>query len=67
MQATMRLEDSSCISGFHYDFNEHTLELEFVGERRYRYQVEPLVFAHFLLAESKGQFFNGYIKKLPRC
>lgn len=66
MIATMTLNDSSCLAGFHYDFNAQVLEIELTQHRRYAYQVDPTLFAHFLLAESKGQFYNRYIKKQRR-
>ncbi len=58
MIATMTLTDSSCLAGFHYDFNAQVLEIELTQHRRYAYQVDPTLFAHFLLAESKGQFYE---------
>ena len=66
MKATLVLDDSSCLAGFNYDFNAQILEVELPQHRRYAYQVDPTLFAHFLLAESKGQFYNRYIKKLRR-
>lgn len=66
MQATLTMEDSSCLMGFHYDFNAEVLEVELPQQRCYLYQVDPELFATFLLAESKGRFYNQYIKKCRR-
>lgn len=54
--------ESSDIVSIGYDPKTRLLELEFQGGRTYQYRdVEPEVHAHFMRADSHGQFFNASI------
>jgi hypothetical protein len=62
---TMKHEDveSSVIHSVAYDELTRTMEVRFQDGDRYRYfDVEPELIDEFLDAESKGQFFNDYIR-----
>jgi len=53
---------SSVIRSFTYDPEGHSLAIEFVSGRRYRYDNVPQRIAEALrAARSKGQFFNRRI------
>jgi hypothetical protein len=54
---------SSAIRSVEYDEQTCELDVTFVSGRTYRYSDVPLdVYANFLDAASKGQFFNEHIK-----
>lgn len=54
---------SSVILKYHYDEVEKALEITFVSGSVYIYRELPLkVFERFRQAQSKGIFFNKYIK-----
>jgi hypothetical protein len=54
---------SSVIRAFAYDSDRHSLAVEFISGRRYRYDdvPQPIVEA-MRAARSKGQFFNTHIR-----
>jgi hypothetical protein len=55
--------ESDVIHSIGYDEETRTLEVRFHETGTYRYyDVEPDVFEEFLDAESKGQYFNDYIR-----
>lgn len=55
--------DSSLIHSISYDEQSRTLEIRFHETGRYRYHdVEPEVVEELLDAESKGRYFNDYIR-----
>ena len=55
--------DSSVISMIHYDETAAELHITFASGRIYVYYAVPRkVFEHFLLAPSKGVFFNAHIR-----
>lgn len=54
---------SSSIRSVGYSQNHETLEIEFIGGRVYRYlRVPKEVHQYFIKADSKGVFFNCFIK-----
>jgi hypothetical protein len=54
---------STAISQIEYDELSQELIVTFTSGRTYTYDsVPPAVYSQFLGAESKGQFFNEYIK-----
>jgi hypothetical protein len=56
---------SEAIRSVGYDNKKRTLEIEFESGRTYRYfRVAPHVHQAMLRAESKGRFFNWYIKNV---
>lgn len=57
------IDDSSAIDEIRYDRALRILEVDLVGSGTYRYENVPAnVAGELLLAESKGQFFNSFIK-----
>ncbi len=56
--------DSSLIEAVRYDDATQTLTIRFINPpRTYEYEaVPPTVYAEFLVADSKGGFFNTYIR-----
>lgn len=59
----MPVVDSSAIDRVDYDAAARVLEVRFVTGRRYRYEDVPrAVYARFVAARSKGQFFNAEIR-----
>lgn len=58
--------DSSLIRSVGYDLASSVLEIEFTGEGRiYDYFDVPLsIYSELMEAESKGQYFNDYIKDM---
>jgi hypothetical protein len=55
--------DSTLIHSIGYDEAKRTLEVTFQDGDTYRYyEVEPDVVEEFLDAESKGAYFNDYIR-----
>ena len=57
---------SSDIASVGYNERTRVLEVEFIKSGVYSYyNVEPYMFAAFLGADSKGQFFNRHIKQGP--
>jgi hypothetical protein len=57
------IDDSSAIDEIRYDRKLRLLEVDLAGSGTYRYENVPAnVAGELLLAESKGQFFNGFIK-----
>jgi hypothetical protein len=54
---------SSVITSVEYDEDAGELDIAFTSGKIYRYAEVPLeIYAEFLDAASKGQFFNDYIK-----
>ena len=54
---------SSSVLSIGYDAQTQTLEIEFVTGRVYQYYGVPdHLYEQIMRAESKGQFFNTYIK-----
>jgi hypothetical protein len=54
---------SSSIRSVGYSHDLETLEIEFIGGRIYRYlRVSSEVYQRFIGADSKGMFFNRFIK-----
>jgi hypothetical protein len=54
---------STVIRAFHYQPEEHALDVTFVSGRRYRYlNVPDAVHRQMREAFSKGEFFNIHIK-----
>lgn len=59
--------ESSDISSIGYDAAEKVMEIEFKGERVYRYLDVPAdIYAKFKAADSYGQFFNSFIHSYYR-
>jgi hypothetical protein len=59
---------STVIRRFEYQAQRHTLDVEFVSGRRYRYaDVPPQVAQAFREAFSKGRFFNARIRDAYPC
>lgn len=57
------VDDSSAIDEIRYDRALRILEVDLVGSGTYRYENVPAnVAGELLLAESKGKFFNSFIK-----
>ena len=57
--------DSSLIRSIGYDLASSVLEVELVGGRVYEYYDVPLsVYSELMNADSKGNYFNEYIKDL---
>ena len=55
--------DSSFINEISYEYNSNILIVKMKGERAYKYfNVSRNIFNEFKKAESKGRFFNKYIK-----
>ena len=55
--------DSSFINEISYEYNLNILIVKMKGERAYKYiNVSEKIFNEFKKAESKGRFFNKYIK-----
>ncbi len=55
--------DSSVLSSARYDPDQRLLEIEFRTGRIYRYFNVPMeVFRDLLQAQSKGRFFNRFIR-----
>lgn len=55
--------DSSFINEISYEYNLNVLTVKMKGERAYKYfNVSRNIFNEFKKAESKGKFFNKYIK-----
>lgn len=55
--------DSSLIHAVGYDERRSLLEIQFQDGAIYRYfEVEPEVYTELLESESKGRYFNDYIK-----
>jgi hypothetical protein len=58
------IEDSSLIHAVGYDARRALLEVQFQTGTTYRYfDVEPETYQELLAAESKGQYFNDYIRE----
>lgn len=54
---------SSVIRSYRYDPRAQALEITFVSGRRYRYSGVPAeIVKAFKHAESKGRFFNAYVR-----
>lgn len=54
---------SSNIKSIGYDIDNFTLEIEFKGERVYRYHpISKYMWNKFLEAKSKGHYFNEQIR-----
>jgi KTSC domain-containing protein len=59
----MPFVQSSVITSVEYDEDAGELDIAFTSGKIYRYSDVPLeIYAEFLDAGSKGQFFNDYIK-----
>lgn len=59
----MPVVDSSAIDRVDYDAATRVFEVRFITGRRYRYEDVPrAVYARFVAAPSKGQFFNAEIR-----
>jgi KTSC domain len=59
---------SSSIASIGFEVGTETLEVEFVTGSVYRYRgVEEDVYEKFLVAPSKGSFFNEHIKDAYPC
>ena len=58
--------ESSLIRSVGYDLTNSILEIELTGEGRvYEYFDVPLsVYSELMAAESKGEYFNNYIRDL---
>ena len=57
------LVNSSSICSVGYDCSTDTLEVEFVNGSIYQYYgVQNNIYENFLVASSKGQFFNTYVR-----
>lgn len=58
--------ESSLIRSVGYDLASSILEVEFTGEGRiYDYFDVPLsIYSELMAAESKGEYFNNYIRDL---
>lgn len=60
----IEITDSTLVDKVFYDPETLTLDAVFKKGARYRYRRVPAkVFAQFVLANSKGKFFNTNIKK----
>jgi non-canonical purine NTP pyrophosphatase (RdgB/HAM1 family) len=59
--------ESSDIASIGYDPKTRLLEIEFHGQRMYRYkEVEPDIYQQFMRAESYGHFFSSFIDRRYR-
>jgi hypothetical protein len=59
---------SSSIASIGFEPDDSILEVEFVGGSVYRYRnVDEDVYDRFLIASSKGAFFNEQIKDAYLC
>ncbi|BAZ47062.1 hypothetical protein NIES4102_42190 (plasmid) [Chondrocystis sp. NIES-4102] len=57
--------DSSCINATAYNQQTSILKIRFNSGYEYKYfNVSPNIFADFCAADSKGKFFNQYIKDI---
>ena len=57
------LVNSSSIRSIGYDRSTDTLEVEFVNGSIYQYyDVPDNIYENFMVAPSKGQFFNTYVR-----
>lgn len=59
------VEDSKCISRFHYNKETKILRVYFCHGGSYDYaDIEEKLVRRWMLSESKGKFFNKEIRKL---
>jgi hypothetical protein len=57
--------ESGLIQTLGYDLADSVLEIEFFGGRVYQYYDLPLsIYSELLLAESKGAYFNEFIRDM---
>ena len=55
--------DSAAIEAVNYDERRQYLDIELTTGRTYRYRdVPPAIYAAFMVAESKGRFYNDEIR-----
>jgi len=58
--------DSSNLVSVGYEPSTRTLEIEFKGGAVYQYpNIDPKLYKGLISAESKGKFFNFFIRSLP--
>jgi hypothetical protein len=63
MTASPVFVESTLLASVSYDASQSILDLEFCDGAIYRYFTVPTtVFSQLLAAESKGSFFNRYIR-----
>lgn len=67
MSVTVVLQNSSCLKRLFFDKELDRLEVEFVHQRVYSYQADVSLVTEFLLAESKGKFYNRVLKQQVSC
>lgn len=59
----IEVSDSSLVEAFGYDMKKADLYLKFVNGTEYVYQMVPfLLFANMVNAQSRGKYYNDYIK-----
>lgn len=54
--------DSTCLATFTYDETDETMGITFRNGSTHYYRVDFYTFLDFLKADSKGSFYNHYIK-----
>lgn len=59
----MKIDNSSCISGFKYDKNKKSLEVNFCHGGNFIYgDIEENLIREWIKSDSKGRFFNKYLR-----
>jgi hypothetical protein len=59
----IEITDSTTIEAVRYDAAHEVLDVRFTSDRVYRYDAVPeFVFRALLRAESKGRYFNEFIR-----
>lgn len=57
--------DSSLIRSIGYDLASSVMEVEFMNDHVYEYKDMPLsIYSELMAAESKGTYFNDFVKDL---
>jgi hypothetical protein len=65
--AIIEVYDSTMIKGVQYDHKKFVLDVQFQGDKIYRYaNVTPLEFAQLITSRSTGKVFNAVIKDVKK-